>query len=65
MATKDESLATKQFTQDQIVLLLAALEMARKSYERRENAEAVFDAKVVWQQMQDRINILASKIRLT
>lgn len=62
LETKD---ITKIFTQKQIQMLLDALNMAQKSYDRRIAAESDLDAQGVWQSKLDQVNILASKIRLT
>lgn len=63
MAAND--MVKKEFTPEQIQQILNALEMAKKSYERRINAESDLDAKGVWQKKVDSINVLASKVRLT
>lgn len=58
-------MAAKDFTPAQNEILLSALDMYVKSFNRRVAAEIDSEARAVWQRKIDAANVLVSKIRST
>lgn len=65
MAQANDTSIKKEFTQEQIQILLQAIDLIVKSMERRAASETDPELKNIWNSKKDKAQILASKLRLT